>query len=75
MALQLGTRIGRLRDHRPDWRGRHEQGAARAHHTAQWAKSGRDLFYVGLDGAMMSVPVETTPTCSFGKAAKRAEDP
>jgi hypothetical protein len=47
----------------------------RAHHTAQRAKSGRDLFYGGLDGAMMSVPVETTPTCSFGKAAKRAEDP
>ena len=42
----------------------------RAHHTAQWAKSGRELFYGGLDGAMMSVPVETTPTFSFGKAAK-----
>ena len=42
----------------------------RAHHTAQWAKSGRELFYGGLDSAMMSVRVETTPTFSFGKAAK-----
>ena len=35
-----------------------------------WSRKGRELFYLDLDGAMMVVPVQTTPTFSAGKPAK-----
>jgi len=35
-----------------------------------WAKSSRELFYLDLNGAMMSVPVQTTPTFSAGNPVK-----
>jgi eukaryotic-like serine/threonine-protein kinase len=38
-----------------------------------WAKSGRELFYVDPSGAMMAVPVQTTPTFSNGNPTKLFE--
>jgi len=35
-----------------------------------WNKNGRELFFLGLDGVMMSVPVQTTPTFTPGNPVK-----
>jgi serine/threonine-protein kinase len=35
-----------------------------------WSRNGRELFYLDGNGAMMAVPVQTTPTFSAGKPAK-----
>jgi serine/threonine-protein kinase len=35
-----------------------------------WSRSGRELFYLDLDGAMIVVPVQTMPTFSPGKPTK-----
>ena len=35
-----------------------------------WSRNGRELFYLDLNGAMMVVPVQTTPTFSAGKPRK-----
>jgi hypothetical protein len=32
-----------------------------------WSRNGRELFYLDVNGAMMAVPVQTTPTFSAGK--------
>jgi serine/threonine-protein kinase len=33
-----------------------------------WARTGRELLYVGLDGKMMSVPIQSGATFTFGNA-------
>ena len=40
-----------------------------------WAKSGRELFYLGPRTEMMMVPVETSPTFSAGNASKLFDGP
>ena len=35
-----------------------------------WAANGRELFYMNADGAMMAVPIQTTPTFSAGNPTK-----
>jgi serine/threonine-protein kinase len=35
-----------------------------------WARSGRELFYLAADGALMAVPVETSPTLTVGAPVK-----
>lgn len=35
-----------------------------------WSRNGRELFYLDLNGAMMAVPVQTTPTFTAGKPKK-----
>jgi serine/threonine-protein kinase len=37
---------------------------------ALWARNGKELFYAELDGSIMTVPVQTTPTFSAGSATK-----
>jgi hypothetical protein len=36
----------------------------------RWARSGRELFYTGLDGALMSVPVIPGATLAIGEPAR-----
>jgi eukaryotic-like serine/threonine-protein kinase len=39
-----------------------------------WARNGRELFYLaGREGAVTSVPIQTTPTFTYGKATKLFE--
>ena len=35
-----------------------------------WSRNGREMFYLDVNGAMMAVPVQTTPTFSAGKPTK-----
>jgi len=35
-----------------------------------WSRNGRELFYLDVNGAMMAVPVQTTPAFSAGKPTK-----
>ena len=38
--------------------------------TPVWSRNGRELYYMSTPGAMMAVPVQTTPTFSAGNAVK-----
>jgi Tol biopolymer transport system component len=40
-----------------------------------WARSGRELFYLTAGGALMAVPVQTTPTLTVGTPVKLFEGP
>jgi serine/threonine-protein kinase len=40
-----------------------------------WARSGKELFYLGANGSMMVMPVQTTPVFSFGNPTKLFEGP
>jgi serine/threonine-protein kinase len=40
-----------------------------------WAKSGRELFYIAADGAMMAVPVQTVPAFVAGTPVKLFDGP
>ena len=35
-----------------------------------WARSGKELYYLTLDGAMMAVPTQSTPAFSVGNPTK-----
>jgi serine/threonine-protein kinase len=40
-----------------------------------WSRNGRELFYVGVNGALMAVPVQSGATFSFGTPAKLFDIP
>jgi hypothetical protein len=40
-----------------------------------WSRDGRELFYIDASEALVSVPVQTTPTFSAGNATKLFDAP
>ncbi len=54
----------------PDSRGGKWAVSTSGGHTPVWSHSGRELFYVDAQGAMVAVQVTTTPTFSIGASEK-----
>jgi serine/threonine-protein kinase len=58
----------------PDAKGRWQISAGGGRHPA-WSRDGRELFYRDFDGALISVPVNVSPTFAAGQSRKLFENP
>ncbi len=54
----------------PDVTGQREKVSIDGGRYPRWPSRSNELYYVALDGAMMAVPIELTPTLRVGRAMK-----